>query len=357
MDYNKLFLEEVSSGHKNLCEAIKKASGGKIDPSLIEWQSPSFKWTGLENLTQERFMEAGANSSTSLAQLTRYGIQQFMLDSYRDVKVVYPDLVDMRTSGSRQEYYAPLYAGDTPVEVVEKTPFDDSRIEGLDTLLVNKKVGKIISIQRELFEDDQTGQVAKQPSSIGKRMRYKEEFDTMGAIRGATYNTTIGNSFASNQALTQGKLEDADVALYNMLDPKGNRMAVEPSVLLVSPADKFNAGKLLNSALQPSVPSSDAGGAGAGATGWTMTQNPLQGLYELKVSRFLGAGDWFLMEPKTSIPFQNRRPLEVVQENPQSGKSFDMEVFRWKVSRRYAVTVIESRYIFAGFINATAPTI
>ena len=85
--------------------------------------------------------------------------------------------------------------------------------------------------------------------------------------------------------------------------------------------------------------------------------NPLQGLLKLKVSRFLGQYDWFGLEAKTSIPFQERAPLSVVQEDPNSGRSFENDVYRWKVSRRYGVTVLESRYIYAGYINGTAPLI
>ena len=88
-----------------------------------------------------------------------------------------------------------------------------------------------------------------------------------------------------------------------------------------------------------------------------MTANPLQGLFSLKVSRFLANGDAFLMEPKTSMPFQERAPLSVVQEDPNSGDSFERDIFRWKMSRRYGFAVLESRYIYALNINAAAPAI
>ena len=37
---------------------------------------------------------------------------------------------------------------------------------GLDTVLVNKKVGRILSIQKELFDDDQTGQIGTRASKL-----------------------------------------------------------------------------------------------------------------------------------------------------------------------------------------------
>ena len=102
----------------------------------------------------------------------------------------------------------------------------------------------------------------------------------------------------------------------NMVDPLGNKMLVMPSTLLVSPNDKFSGAMLLQSTLQPSVP----GQATQTANTATLelradnTVNPLQGLYGLKVSRFLTAGAWYLMEPKTSIPFQEASPVEITQE-------------------------------------------
>lgn len=354
-----LQLSEVMSAHTALRERIKERQG--FDPETIDWKAAKRDrnfWKKLEESSGEVIREA--NASSSLGQLLRYGVQTFMFDAYKDVATVYQDIVQIVSSSNRQEWYAPLYGAEIPLEVTPGTPYEDSRIMGLDTVLVNKKVGRILSIQKELFDDDQTGQIGTRASKLGKRVRYKEEFDVMTALRGASYTTGIGNRPTTYATLSQPGIEEADIALNGIRDPLGNRMGVDPSLLLVSTADKFNAAKLLHSTLQPSVPGASgetAASASSGTTGWTGAENPLKGLYDLRVSRFLGAGDWFLMEPKTSIPFQERSPLSVVQEDPNSGRSFDQDIYRWKVSRRYATTVLESRYIFAGKINATAPII
>ena len=353
-------LSEASRAHVALRDRIVEKHN--FNPDSIDWKAAKrdrYFWRKLEESTGESIREA--NVSSTLGQLLRYGVQQFMFDAYKDVAVVYPDIVQVIQSSNRQEWYAPLYGSEIPEEVGAGGPFAESRIAGLDTSLVNKKVGRILSMQKELFDDDQTGQVAGRAGKLGKRVRYKEEYDVMIALRSATYSyASIGNRPSAYAALTQPGLEDANIALMNIRDPLGNRMGVEPSLLLCSVWDMFNAAKILNSALQPSVPGASgqtAQSASSGATGWTMTANPLQGLFSLKVSRFLGQGDWFLMEPKTSIPFQERSPLAVVQEDPNSGKSFENDLYRWKVSRRYATTVLESRFLYAGYINATAPVI
>ena len=356
----ELQIQEVSKAHDALKVRIQEKSG--FDPDSIDWKAAKKDrgfWKKLEESTGDVLREASVSSS--LGQLLRYGVQQYMFDSYRDVAVVYPDLVQVIQSSNRQEWYAPLYGAEIPEEVAAGGNYSESRIAGLDTSLVNKKVGRVLATQKELFDDDQTGQVSQRAGKLGKRVRYKEEFDVMAAIRGATYSTTIGNTpSGSATQLSQPALETALIAMMGIRDPLGNRMGVEMNTLLVSIWDMFNAAKLLNSALQPSVPGSSgqtAQSASSGTTGWTMTMNPLQGMLKLKVSRFLAQYDWFGMEAKTAIPFQERMPLSVVQEEPNSGKSFDNDLFRWKVSRRYGVTVLESRYLYCGYLNATSPLI
>lgn len=353
-------LTEAKSAHVALRERMIERHS--FDPDTIDWNKAKTDrkfWAKLEESFGEPLREA--NSSSTLGQLMRYGVQQFMFDAYEDVPTMYQDIVRIVPSDGRQEWYAPLYGAEIPEEVQAGDSYKDSRLQGLDTVLVNKKVGRILAMQKEAFDDDQTGQVGMRAGKLGKRVRYKEEYDVMIAIRSATYSSAIGNTpAAGNTALSQPALEAADISLQSIRDPLGNRMGVDPSFLLVDPSNKFNAAKLLNSSLQPSVPGASgdtALSAASGTTGWANTHNPLQGLYQLGVSRFLGAGDWMLMEPKTSIPFQERSPLAVTQEDPNSGQSFDKDIYRWKVSRRYNTTVLESRYIYAGYINATAPTI
>ena len=355
----QLQLGEVQKNHAALRESIKVKQG--FDPDGIEWgkaeYTPGF-WKKLEEATGETLREA--NVSSSLGQLFRYGIQHFMFDAYKSVPVVYPDWVQVRPSANRQEWYAPLYGAEIPEEVAPGGKFNDSQVKGLDTVLINKKAGRILGIQRELFDDDQTGQIIQRASKLGERMRYREEFDVVTALRAGPYSTALGNTPSSPAVLKQAGLEAADIALQSIRDPLGNRMLVTPSVLVCGSSDKFNAAKLLNSSLQPSVPGASGeniGNAASQGTGWTMTINPLQGLYQLSVSRFLGINDWFLMEPRTSFPFQERDPLENVQENPQSGASFERDEYRWRVRRRYQTALIESRYVYAGYVNATAPTI
>lgn len=338
----------------------------------INWEHPQFSIKKLREATSE----------TMMPQLLRAGVSNYMYDAYQRVPTIYQDLVANTNSTKFEELYAPLYNSELPVEVQRQEDFPDSRIIGIDVHVQNRKFGRTLAIERELVDDDQTGQIAGRAGNLGEMMAYREELTVLYELinardplvntstLGSAYTTTIGNTPASPGQLSQPNLETADIALQNMVDPLGNFMLVMPSVLLVSPSDDFNARKLLQSTLQPSVPGSSgqtANTATSGLTGFTMTMNPLQGKYDLKTSRFLpGAtstqggpgltgpgldsahGAWFLLEPKRSFVFQDRDALEIQQEAPTSGPGFIRDVYRWRVRRRFAVRVLDGRFIYRG---------
>jgi hypothetical protein len=349
-----------------LTESIKRWG---FDAKAIPFGEDGFSIKSLKenavHLCETKQSLREANSETVFGALLRYGVQNFMFDAYKSVDdFVYTDYVRMRTSKNRQEWYAPLFGVEIPQDVPLGGKYEDSRIAGLDVEVINKKVGRILSFERELVDDDQTDQISQKSGELGSRMRYKEEADVNGVdvftlapqgrgitgVANTSYSTALGNK-GTFGPLSQPLIEAADILAHNMVDPLNNRIMVKPSILLVSPADKFNAAKLLNSALQPSVPGAagtqTANTATSGLTGWTMTMNPLQGLYNLKVSRFLPSGYWYLIDPQSTV-FQDRDPLELLMEAHDGGTSFERDQYRWRVRRRYQVATLEYRYIIAG---------
>lgn len=336
---------------RTLKEAVR-LSGFDKDELTNVWVHPEF--------SIKRFREVV--SETQFPQLLRFGVQNFLFDAYAAVPVIYPDLVRVVNSTGAEELYAPLYGVELPRKVAPGQPFGDSRLQGLDAHVKNDKYGRMLAVERELVDDDRTGQIITRAGQMGERMRYVEEQVVMSALEAGQYTATIGNVTPGNAQVPFGQvsqtlLEYADVALEQMNDPMGNKMLVMPDTLLCSPADKFTAAKLLQSTLQPSVPGAagqTASTASSGATGWTMTVNPLQGLYALKVSRFLASsngldgthGHAYLLDSKKSLVFQDRDALEVAQEATNAGEAFATDTYRWRVRRRFAAALIEPRFGF-----------
>jgi len=346
-----------------------------------EMKLPNFSWKRV--MESCKALEAKgqlreAIPETAFGQLLRAGIQNIANQWYKNVPVIYPDLVQEVASDKRQEWYAPLYRPQLPKQVNNGGEFEESNMKGVDREIVNFKFGRIESFERELFDDDQTGQIKTRAGQMGENVKILEEIYVAGKLSGAAftfgditvpasdytttdstgaavngvYSVAVGNRPVAFGALGQTTLESADIALHNMLDPLGNRMMVLPNTLVVSTADKFNAAKLLNSTLQPSVPgtagSTTISNAPSGATGWTNTVNPLQGLYDLKVNRFLTSGSWYLMEAKKGLIFQRRDALEVVQELPASGQAFSQDAYRFRTRVRFGVEWVECRFTYQG---------
>jgi len=369
-------------------DECKQSSGINIEQ--VDWTDPDFSVKQLREAAYRArranlAVHAGrggtmgmreASAESSFGQLLRAGVNNFMFDAYQLVPTIYQDLVRVTNSNKFEELYAPLYNSELPQEVFPSEPFDDSKILGLDVHVRNRKFGRMLAFERELVDDDQTGQITQRAANLGEMMRYVEELQVMIAIDGAInpqtgaagYSfTTLGNQLQTVGQLSQPNLELADIQAQNMVDPLGNFMLVTPDTVLVSPADKFNLLKLLNSTLQPSIPGASGTQLSAqtgGQTGWTMTINPLQGEYSAKVSRFVrGAtssqggpglkgpgqdgshGACYLMQSKKSIVFQDRDPLEIIQEAVNSGTAFSYDQYRYRVRRRFAVRVIDPRFI------------
>ena len=381
-DLRQIQTERIELIRESMRETILEDTG--LDPFAPDWEAYGFSVKKLHEAcyshaakrSTKRMREVSAESA--FGQLLRAGVNNMMFDAYQTVPTIYQDLVRVVSSTKYEELYAPLYNSELPVEVLPSEPFDDSRILGLDVHVRNRKFGRMLAFERELVDDDQTAQIVQRAANLGEMMRYVEELQVMIAIDGAInpLDGTAGYSYALGTALqtpgqvSQPNLETADIQLQNMVDPLGNFLLVTPDTILVSPADKFTVLKLLNSTLQPSVPGTaggalgQAGGALGGQTGWTMTVNPLQGEYSAKVSRFVrGAssaqggpglkgpgldgshGAAYLLQSKKSIVFQDRDALEVIQENPMSGAAFSYDQYRYRVRRRFAARVIDTRFL------------
>jgi hypothetical protein len=183
-------------------------------------------------------------------------------------------------------------------------------------------------------------------------------YDVNGSLVSAVYSTAIGNRPTSGSALSQLSLEAAEIALVRIKDPLGNNMLVIPDTLVFSPADNFNAPKLLKSAYQPSIPGVSGGNlstAPSGTTGWTETYNPLYGKYQMVMSRYVpelgldsASGAWFLGQKNKGLVFQRRDAIEVIQEQPQSGESFRIDAMRFRGRSRFTVDWVESRFWYRG---------
>jgi hypothetical protein len=319
-----------------------------------------------------------ANPETALAFLLRKGIQTLANDWYIVVPKEWQDYALVAQSDAVAEWYGPLYASTVAGRVVRGERFPEGKIIGEDSVLVNQKFGLIESFDRELFDDDQTGQIRQRAARLGQSMAVTENayaaLRFIGAaasysnlvvpasnyttvdfsgnpVTGSPWSSTLhqtgagayGNRPTSYVALGLNPLKQGWSDLLNAKDPQQNKIIVNPNTLLHSSMDALHAPLLVQPpAGVPYYPAvigasgSTASNASSGFPGGVFGANPFMGLgIKPVLARFLPSWAWALGERAKGFTFQERNPLEVIQEAPASGAAFDVDAFRFRSRRRF----------------------
>lgn len=326
-----------------------------LDPSRIDFKSPDFSFRNLREAAYRYAELREANAESTFAFLLRSAVQEFANDMYQDVPVIWPNLVSEVNSRRRSELYGGLYRPAMPKQVDAGEKFQDTTFKGFEREIVNYKFGFIETFERELFDDDQSGQVRSRAQNLGEGFRIFEEIYVIArifgsartvdgidvpasTIPGGVYSTAKGNRPAAFVRFSGGALEAAHVAFRNIVDPTGRRFLVVPRILLVSPIDEFEAYRQVNSPWMANTASS--------ATANMV--NPLQGRYTVFSSPYVPQYAWTVGDPKRGFVFQRRDPLEIIQENAASGNSFIQEVYAFRARERFEADWVESRFNYLG---------
>lgn len=337
--------------------------------------SPDFSWKSFK----EKAFREGISAST-FPQLLRAGVQTVVNNLYSTVDSTYEEWAHVVPSQKDTELYAPLHGLTFLSEVGPGQKFIESNVQGLDIKLKNRKFGELFPVERELIEDDQTGQMIQMASLMAEYAKLAIEvycYGKLASVSGMAYsNLTIptsetkpadessypwstslqgGGATRPNAygALSQANIQSGIIALMNQKNLLGLKMLVKPDTIIISPAKRFDLSVLLNSAYYPS------GAAAAGNVGGAFAINPIYNvLAKPVVSRFVFKNDgtvngdstaWYLCDgSKPAFVAQIREAASVSQENPQSGESFDRDVLRWKLRLRFNADFIDPRFFWQG---------
>lgn len=318
-----------------------------------------------------------AQSELTFGQLLRAGILNVFNDIYQAVEVTYDAVVRQAQSNKRQEFYSPLERVGFPKLTERGDQFPETDFKGLDIEVKNDKYGMIMAVERELLDDDQTGQIVQRAGQMGENARIHEEAIVWGSLAGTagsfdgeaipasvTYPTpyvsgvpgvsgglhgqgrgvnALGGTGYAAARVSQSTIQLAWILAKKMLDQSGRPMLVMPSILSVSPQDVFFAETLLNSDYNPSKASTASGDDGK--VGGNFAINPIKNLVGVVATRFLPDYAALLHDAGKGFVFQRRDATEVVQENPQSGPAFSQEIFRYKERSRWKADFIDPKFI------------
>jgi len=348
---------------------IKEYYGVDITDSAIDFTSPFFSWKKFRETAYRITPIREASAETTFGALLRAGIDAVANQWYQAAKVTYTAWAQQTVSSQHSSFYAPLNRAGLPRRTGAGENFPEVNTRGLDVQVTNFKFGAIIGFERELFDDDQTGQIRDRAAGMGENSAIVEEAWTYARLIGSAttfggdaipasetkpadetfwpWSTTLvgggSNRPVAYAPLTADGFNAARVALLNQLDLLGNPLLVMSDTLIVSPEDESRARTLLNSAYFPAVPSATPGDLGA-----SFGMNPFQGQANLIVSRFMPSGAWALGQAQRGLIFQRRDPVEIMQENPQAGPAFSQDVYRFRSRARWNVDWIDPRFWFLG---------
>lgn len=325
----------------------------------VDYDAPTFSFRRMREAAERIADLYEANAVSTFGYLLRSAVQEFANDVYNDLPVIYPNFVTEINSRRRSEVYGGLYRPALPRQTDAGEKFQETTFKGFERELVNYKHGHVEKFERELFDDDQTGQVRVRAANLGEGFRIYEEiyvlkrlFNNTNAVSSeegvdvppSTYNsgvpftTAIGNRPATYGVLNATTLEAAHVAGRSIRDPLNRKFLVIPRVLITSVRDEFKAWTLLNS------PNQAWNNSGA----YSNMVNPLQGRYTPYASPFVPDYAWMIGDPQRGFVFQRRDPLEITQEDVQSGDSFRMEVYAFRARERFEADWIEPRFCYLG---------
>lgn len=363
----------ASEDEMDLVESMKRTFG--VDPrdaKEFPVKERSFSW----KKTKAKLAEA--DQLGSFPQVLRAGVQSIVNSMYESVPTTFEQWAHTVNSSKLEELYAPLQGIGFPSQVGENEVYPETGAVGLDIKLRNRKYGVMFPVTKELLMLDQTGQFQKQAGLLGQYLKQVLEVLAYGKLASVS-NMTYGNMSvpksetqpsseasypwsaslvgggatkpASYGALNQANIQSAFIALMNQKNLLGLKMNVQPDTIICSPHYRFDLNVLLHSAYYPT-------GATAGSTGGAFSINPIEGLANPVVSRFVfdNSGSvnadskaWYLCDSKVpAFVVQVLEGAVVEMENPQSGMSFDRDVTRFKARTMANADFIDPRFFYQG---------
>lgn len=293
-------------------------------------------------------------AESAFGALLRLGVENIIQKGWELPATTFDKVLMSVASAGAYGVYGSTYRPTGPSEVMPGTEFPRVKMLPDEKILRNKKFGALLPIERELFEDDQTGEINLKASEMGEQMAQLKEKYFAGFLQGksvtigsevipapvytdpdgtnSVYSIARGNRPTTFTALTLEAFKNARKALMTIKDPLGNIVGGLPDTLVVAPNLELVANLLMNSSWTPT----NVGASGTAS--FPTDNNPIKGMARVVVNVYLPDNAWFLgRSKKRSLILQTRTPLEVTQEDPNSGESFKYDIFQYRIRERWAM--------------------
>jgi hypothetical protein len=370
-----------SEENKRFAEAMKRDYQLDIwDEKKFPIHEAGFSFKAMRETMGKKMKEADVSSS--FPQLLRAGILTVASKGYQMAQTTFEQFARVVPSNKDTELYAPSHGVGFPNLVPQGGLFPEVGAATLNLSLKNNKYGTLYSVSKELLNDDQTGQIQEGASLLGQYLKTLTEVLVYGKIASvanmqyADYSIPTSETKPSNEAnwpwaapsapLIGGGVtrpaayglpgvdtfQAAQVQLISQKNLQGLKMGIVPDTIIHGPQLAFTIATLLNSQFYPINTGT------AGAIGGLASVNPVKGLYEPICSAFMFKQDgtvngdskaWYVTDKKkVSFLVQLRDAVQVEQEAPNSGASFERDIYRFKGSMRGNADFVDARFWFQG---------
>lgn len=225
--------------------------------------------------------------------------------------------------------------------------------KGYKATYIHKKYSKGLTLERELVEDDQYGEIKKRVRLLTQSVYYTRQYFGASIFNNAFNATYAGpdgvalcsashpyspvdatvQSNAGTGILNATNLEAARTAMKGWKDDKGNLLAIEPRMLIVPPALRKAALVIADSSGEPDVSDNNV--------------NVWKGSVDVLEFDFLTSPtSWYLVDPermKAFLHWYDRRIAKLEMDKEQ----FNSEVAAYKVVARLSTGFDDWSWIYA----------
>lgn len=303
-------------------------------------------------------------SETAFAYLLRYGINKQIVNLYEMTPGSYREWALITTSDGFENYYPAVFLPQRPQRVERGEDFQEVQLSGFQTTIRNYKYAGLVAIEEELWEDDQSGQIPLRAQGVGEGMVQSEEiffYQQFFAAVTAGFFSAVGTQKTGGGALSLPALEAAWPIIRKIKDGDGNLIGVRPTHIVVDALDELVAWQIYDSVGAPQNPSGSLASATDQNIIYFTTPNPMKGRFKPIVSDFItlanaspsnangfgldgATAPRMLVQARKGVIFQDRTPLKVEQEAPNSGKGFTSGERRFSARRRFGAGPVEPRF-------------
>lgn len=261
--------------------------------------------------------ETNTHVSKNFQKLLEPGLRKIFFESYKELPEQYSKIYNMNTSKKAKETDYGLGAFSDWVERADEldTVAYAKLSAGQERTYTHKAFTKGFIIGRELYDDEQYGQMKKMAKALARAGRAKVEKDAMqplikgfggeNATTGLTHTIYDGKPLFANDhplvdgagkvgknlatgSLTEANLKKAMQIMRETVDEAGNLVQFIPDTLIVPPALEHVAKVIINSSQVPGNGNNDV--------------NTVKGSMKIQVMDYLGASAggsdtcWFIMD-------------------------------------------------------------